>query len=78
MVLYSFFPGSLTFKVYVESILKAGTRLVVGEGVSYIKHCRLYIYIISLINYKKSMLYLKTTQLCFKSRHFLGHCFVKF
>jgi hypothetical protein len=78
MVLYWFFLGFLTFKVYVRSVLKAGTRLVVGEGVSYIKHCQLYIYIIGLIAYDESMLYLKTAQLWFKSRHFLGHCFVKF
>jgi hypothetical protein len=59
MVLYSFFPGSLTFKIYVGSVFKAGTKLVVGEGVSYIKYYRLYIYIIGLITYKELMLYLK-------------------
>jgi hypothetical protein len=78
MVFYWFFPSSLTFKIYVRLVLKVGTKLVVGEGVSYIKHCRLYIYIIGLITYKESMLYLKTTQLWFKSRHFLGHYFVNF
>jgi hypothetical protein len=72
MVLYLFFLGSLTFKINVKSILKVGTGLVVGQGVSYIKHYRLYIYIIGLITYKESMLYLKTAQLWFKSRHFLG------
>jgi len=76
MVLYLFFLGSLTFKVYVRLVLKVGTRLVVGQGVSYMKHCRLYIYIIGLITYKELMFYFKTAQLCSKSRHFLDHCFV--
>jgi ABC-type uncharacterized transport system permease subunit len=75
MVLYWFFPGSLTFKVYIGLVLKAGTRLVMGEGVSILSITG---YIIGLITYKELMLYLKTTQLWFKSRHFLGHCFVRF